>query len=131
MSSRIVAFLLVMGLVSCSRGNSITPAAPTPTPAAPTVSQNFYGYVADAAFQAIADARVEVVDGPLAGTSMTTNAQGRFFYPSPMSSPITFRASKNGYVTVTQTARNNGGGTLYATFELCTSKNSQLILTRR
>lgn len=116
MPLRIVALLLVLVLAACNRAASVTPVSPTPV--LPPPAQNFYGYVGDTVFHPVADARIEVIDGPLAGSAMTTTAQGRFFYPAAMSSPITFRATKDGYLPATQTARSNGGNTLLATFQL-------------
>jgi hypothetical protein len=60
------------------------------------------GFVADTAFRAIADVRVEVVDGPQAGTSLVSDASGVVPLIGPFVSDNTFRASKEGYITATQ-----------------------------
>jgi hypothetical protein len=115
-SSRIVILLMVIqGLGGCgSRGSSISPAAPSPataTPApapVPAAGQRVFGYVSDTAFRAVADVKVEVLDGSLAGQATTTAANGQFTYPGTLTGAVTFRATKPGYVTATQTSHSNG-----------------------
>jgi protocatechuate 3,4-dioxygenase beta subunit len=61
-----------------------------------------FGYVGDTAYRPVAGATVEVVDRPLAGTRLTTDAGGRFSYTGGFPGAITFRAVKDGYRTATQ-----------------------------
>ncbi len=70
-----------------------------PTPSAPDIS----GYVEDTAFRPLGGARVEVVDGPQAGMSTTVDANGAFSLSGTFDSATRFRATKDGYVTATQT----------------------------
>jgi hypothetical protein len=60
------------------------------------------GSVMDTAFRGIAGVRIEIVDGPQAGSSMTSDAAGQFSLTGPFVSTNTFRAVKDGYVTATQ-----------------------------
>jgi hypothetical protein len=62
------------------------------------------GFVLDTGFRPVADARVEVVAGsPQSGTSTTADAAGQFSLTGTFDSTTRFRATKDGYVTATQT----------------------------
>jgi len=56
------------------------------------------GVVLDSALHAIAQARLEVVDGPLKGTVAVTSAAGAFVFDPIVSTALTLRASKEGYL---------------------------------
>lgn len=80
------------------------PVAPGPPPPAPSPAGfSVYGSVLDTLFRPIADATVEVIDGPARGASAVTDAQGFYELPGVFSDAITVRASKDGYVASTQT----------------------------
>jgi hypothetical protein len=51
----------------------------------------------------LSDAKVEVLDGPEAGTSATTNTSGSFSLSGTFDDSTRFRATKDGYVTATAT----------------------------
>jgi hypothetical protein len=53
----------------------------------------------------VAGARVEVLDGPLAGTATTTNESGSFSIAGSFDDSVRFRVSKPGYIAKTQTSR--------------------------
>jgi hypothetical protein len=112
----LVAVALLLGL---------TFACDSPPPAGPTggaettvvtgtslggggVQGRTQGYVLDTAFEPLAGVRVEVLDGPTAGESATTGADGLFWLPSlvPLNSDITFRATSSGYVTDVETFKS-------------------------
>src|SRR5262245_22667679 len=71
----------------------------------PTTPNNGFtlsGIVTDIAARPIADARVEVMDGPQAGVFVTTSATGQYALPPRFSAATTIRVSKEGYITATQ-----------------------------
>ena len=59
------------------------------------------GTVSDAAWRSLAGARVEVVDGPLAGLSTTTDANGEYRLTGAFDETTHFRATKEGHVAAT------------------------------
>jgi hypothetical protein len=61
------------------------------------------GFVLDTGFRVVGGARVEVIDGPQAGMSSTVDATGTFSLTGTFDSTTRFRATKDGYVTATQT----------------------------
>jgi len=77
-----------------------------PPPAVlPAGSIQVRGFVQDTALRRLSGARVEVVDGPQARTSTTTNASGDFLLTGTFDDSVTFRASKDGYIPATGTLR--------------------------
>lgn len=73
----------------------------------------------DSALRRLPGARVEIVDGPQAGTVLTTDAQGEFALSGSFLNTNTFRASKDGYVTATQGFSTSApGGRPWLTFYL-------------
>ncbi len=61
------------------------------------------GRVVDYVYRGLADVRVEVIDGSGAGAVAMTDSSGDYVLPGVFSGTVTFRASKAGYVTQTQT----------------------------
>jgi hypothetical protein len=111
MSRAAVVLWLAAALSGCHGSHPSSPLIPSPVAvviAAPDAS--LFGYVYDTAYRPVADAVVTVVDGPLAGTSMTTNADGHFTYPQMVTSTLTFRASKEGYITAGAASRTSAPG---------------------
>lgn len=93
--------LLVVGLLICAGCGEVTPPL-QPTATAPrtfTVS----GSVVDTAHRYVSGARVEVVDGPLAGTVAMSDERGRFLMPAKLPEPVNFRVTKDGFVSATRT----------------------------
>jgi hypothetical protein len=100
-----VYLLLMLALVLAACDSSPSPMAPSPlTPPQATprpTLQRLSGYVFDTASRAVPGAIVEVLDGPLAGTSLTSDAFGAFLVSGSFSAGFRLRASKEGYVTAT------------------------------
>lgn len=114
MTKPILAVLFTTALAGCngSPASSI-PLSPTPAPP-PTQTQgpaqtatvsSISGFATDTAFRPLAGARVAVVDGPHAGSSTTADALGGFTLTGSFGPATTFRASKDGYISATQTWR--------------------------
>ena len=59
--------------------------------------------MSDSALRPIAGARVELLDGPQAGASTTTNALGEFVLSGTVDDTSRFRASKAGHVAANAT----------------------------
>jgi Carboxypeptidase regulatory-like domain len=78
----------------------VTP-RPTPPPAPPRVNGDVY----DTASRRVAGATVEILDGPQAGASATTDDAGRFLFMGSFDDTVRFRVSKPGHVSKTQTSR--------------------------
>ena len=107
----ILMLAIAQGLTGCG-GSSLsvasTPAAasavpaPAGSPAANTVILADAGHVMDTAFKPLAGVRVDVVDGPQAGTSMISDANGEFPLTGAFARTNSFRASAGGYITATQ-----------------------------
>ena len=98
---------MIAGLAGCDSARTLT--APTPLPQAapqpnptPNPSQiQLTGYVADSAFRSLGGVRVEVVNGPQAGLSATTNDAGQFEMFGMFDDTTQVRASKEGHVDTT------------------------------
>jgi hypothetical protein len=120
MSRVTVLLLLAAGLCGCNGSHPSSPLTPTPPAGStPAPNPNLVGYVIDTAYRAVGGATVTVVNGPLAGMSMTTNAEGRFTYSQVVTSAVTFRASKEGYVTGEAATRTSvPGGTPWVYIQL-------------
>ena len=63
----------------------------------------------DTALRPLDDARVEVLDGPQAGTSTTSNGDGGFWLAGTFDDTTRFRATRAGHVAETATLRPCGG----------------------
>jgi hypothetical protein len=100
------AGMALMGAILAGCDSATTPLAPSPPQAAPQPNPNpsqiqLTGYVADSAFRSLAGARVEVVNGPQAGLSGTTGANGQFEMFGAFDDTTRVRASKEGHVDAT------------------------------
>ena len=94
---------LAAGLSGCD-GNG-GPASPSvgPQPGQPPAAGRIQlaGTVSDAAWRPLAGARVEVVDGPQAGSSTTTDANGAYLLTGTFDETTRFRATKDGHAPAT------------------------------
>jgi hypothetical protein len=108
MNRSVVILLLSFAVVSCSSPAG-PPTAPAPPGAAvpPVASLDDDGFikgtVRDTVFRPLAGARVEVLDGPLAGTAATVDASGEFSIIGTFDEGTRFRASKENYLAATGT----------------------------
>ena len=85
---------LVVLLAACGR-----PGATAPTgPAAGAVTFGLVGGVSDAGGHPLAQARVEVIDGPQKGTVAITDDAGAFAFGPIFATPFMLRASKEGHL---------------------------------
>lgn len=60
------------------------------------------GTVSDTAFHQIADATIEIVNGPSAGLKTTSDARGQWGFAGVFDDSTRFRATKDGYETATE-----------------------------
>ncbi len=104
---------MVAGLAGCggsgSSASSVAPStvsqptrSPNPTPS-PTGGMSIKGIVYDTGFRYLGGARVEVLDGPQAGTWTTSAANGEFSLTGTFDDSTRFRASDDGHVAATAT----------------------------
>jgi hypothetical protein len=77
-------------------GGSQQPTVPTAAQP-PRVSTLIRATVADTAFRRLGGVRVEIVNGPNAGTFATSDPDGSLSFVGTFSGAITFRATKDGY----------------------------------
>jgi len=108
----IVLLVLVQGLAGCgdsARGGSPVGATTSTTPtsvsqaAPPGGSELIRGIVYDTALRPLDGARVEVLDGPQAGTSTTSGGEGGFALVGTFDDATRFRATREGHVAATGT----------------------------
>src|SRR5688500_11523884 len=103
----LVGLLLValgVGLTGCDGHGRPGPSGPSPVPPSrPPAAGGIQlaGTVSDAAWRSLAGARVEVVDGPLAGLSTTTDGNGEYRLTGAFDETTHFRATKEGHVAAT------------------------------
>lgn len=84
---------------SSSRTNPASPSATSaPVPVPQPTGMQVAGSVADGAWRPFFGATVEVVNGPHAGLSTTTNSRGEFRLSGSFDETTQFRASKDGFV---------------------------------
>ena len=95
--------LLLCLACACNGQPQAAPSGP-----APSSGPQARGYVADSAFRPLSGVRVEVVDGPTAGTSSISGSDGWFLVSiaSDRAGEFTVRATRAGYVTVQQSFRS-------------------------
>jgi len=103
-SCRRLALCFALFAGACSQ----TPTAPavtttTTTTAPPPAQRVISGRVEDTAGKVLAGAKVEIVDGPQAGASVTTNTQGQYMFSGTFGDAVTLRITRDGYVPMTQT----------------------------
>ena len=101
------ALVLTTMLAGCSGASSAVPTSPSasgtqPSATALSSSVQLRGYIMDTAFRPLAGARVEVVDGPSAGTTAVSGDDGQVVLRGSFNESTRFRASKDGYEARTQ-----------------------------
>jgi len=99
---RLVPLLGCVILAGACGSSSPTPTSPTSPLPVQYVFAEIAGDVLDTAFRPVAGVKVEIVDGVRAGTSATSDAEGRFsFTGGQLVDGIRFRATKDGYISTT------------------------------
>ena len=103
MRTAILVLALAHGLAACGGSKSPSAPTPTPTPVPPQIipqptGVQVTGFVADSAFRSLAGARVEVLDGPQAGTWAMSDATGQFSLTGTFDDTTRFRATSDGHV---------------------------------
>lgn len=101
------AVSLLLAALGCA--DRQLPTQPTPVQAAPApAAQEFRlsGSVSDTAGRSLPGSNVEVISGPRAGTSVTTNEHGRFSMPGMFTGIVSIMASRDGYAPLTMTVPN-------------------------
>jgi carboxypeptidase family protein len=128
------AALVLMAVESgCDRGPTaptlpIGAATPTPTSEpAPTFEVSLSGPVVDNVGRPLADARVDVIDGPRRGVFALTDASGNYALPGVFSGSVMLRASKAGYFEVTETFFGGHAGENIFGFRLQTPSSVSLL----
>jgi hypothetical protein len=115
----IIFLAIALALAGCGGSSSRSPSAPTAgatvpsgagSSAADPVTLSDSGYVLDTAFKRLAGVRVDVVDGPQAGASMISDADGQVPLTGAFTRMNMFRASKDGYITATQAFSTSSPG---------------------
>lgn len=104
---QLLVLMLTFGLAGCE-GPRPSPTAPTPTAPSPPsgVPQvRVSGSVTDSAFRPVADATVEVLDGPHTGATARSGPTGAFSVLGTFDDSVRFRATKAGYLESTRTTR--------------------------
>ena len=105
-----IVLMISLGLAGCRGSASSAPTSPTaamapatvPASSGTAVTLTDAGHVLDTAFKPVAGVRVDVMDGPQAGTSMMTDSAGEFPLRGTFARTDSFRATANGYTTVIQ-----------------------------
>ena len=88
----VLALIVVVPFAACGGNSATAPSAP----AASVVPFALVGGVFDTARTPLAQARVEVVNGPQKGTAVMTDDAGAFAFGKIFTAPFTLRASKDG-----------------------------------
>lgn len=101
-----VLLVLAMGVARCDSDHRPGPSGPSPVPQSgpqptPPSGIQLAGTVSDAAWRRLSGARVEVVDGPQAGLSTTTDTNGEYRLTGAFDDTTHFRATKEGHVAAT------------------------------
>lgn len=111
MRDALAVLWLALGVIGCGSDSPATPTRPSPFPEPLPIasSPEVTGVVLDTAFRPLADARVEVVDGPHAGISTLTSDTGAFMLAGTFTSATRFRATKEGHFPATQAWTCSGG----------------------
>jgi hypothetical protein len=94
----------VVLLCSLGCGDAKPPVQPTLPPVMPAPEEfSLSGSVSDTASRPLGGSRVEVIGGPRAGPAVTTDEVGRFSMPGTFTGTIRVTASKDGYLSKTNT----------------------------
>jgi len=106
-----VALSMSLMFTACSHSNPAEPTAPN-SDASTTPAGRIEGVVLNTALQGVPDSRVDIVQGPEAGTSVVSGGIGKFALPGRFAegAQITLRASRDGYFDTSKTIVMPRGG---------------------
>jgi hypothetical protein len=97
---RVFALLLPLSIAACGGNGGTFPAAVTsPSPTISSSAPFMRGTVSDTAFHNIAGATIQIVNGPSAGLTTTSDANGQWAFSGVLDDSTQFRATKEGYET--------------------------------
>src|SRR5262245_37027248 len=117
LASLILIRAIAFALSRCSHAQS-TPTGPTNGSSTGSQTMHVRGSVVDGLSRPILGATVNVLDGPLAGTVITTDDSGRFDLSAPTSGDVRLRASKSGFVTAPAPFRRHATAEMRQPFAL-------------
>ena len=99
---RTVAASVIVILTACGRDSTPPPTVTAPSPT-PQVSFSLRGAVYDTALRTVAQARVEVIDGPRVGAVTFTDERGDYSFGGlRFTQALTLQASKEDHVTLSK-----------------------------
>ena len=98
-ASGCVAFVAGCGSQPSPTAPDVNPGV---SPSLPTVQTHIRGSVSDTVRRPLPGALVAVLDGPLAGTTKLTDAEGKFELTGTAAGTATLRVSRDGFQTKTQ-----------------------------
>jgi hypothetical protein len=103
----LLVLTIAVGMTACDSAPVSLPLSPSPPQGSavqPALSvAGISGFVLDTGFRPLPGGRVEVVDGPHAGTSATVGATGEFSLSGRFDRTTRFMATIEGHVAATQT----------------------------
>jgi hypothetical protein len=92
------ALLLGLSVATCGgNGRTFPTAATSPSPAIPSSAPYMRGTVSDTAFRSLAGVTIEILNGPSAGLTATSDSAGQWGFPGVFDDSTQFRATKDGY----------------------------------
>lgn len=101
----ISVLVVVLGATGCDRRQ--VPTAPSPASSGPSapIPGNLVmnGTVYDTAYRPLPGARVQILDGPMAGSAATADARGAFVFAGALDATTSFRASSDGHLPAIRT----------------------------
>jgi hypothetical protein len=95
-------WVLIVFAVGCGDRPSPSPTAPGGSSSPPAGQTHIRGSVSDTVRRPLPGALVAVLDGPLAGTTKLTDAEGKFELTGTAVGTATLRVSRDGFQTKTQ-----------------------------
>lgn len=98
----IAVVALFAGACTGTSQQSTVPTVPTAVQPAPRVVTLIRATVADTAFRGLAGVRVEIVNGPNAGTFAISDPDGSLSFVGTFAGALTFQATKDEYLAATQ-----------------------------